>query len=84
MHYCILQAGLSMCKKALILIKLLPEASKVSLIQIKERIREEATIPWCKEIEEVSIEDFEASYKKLKKHGLSNNVAQNIVDLYTK
>jgi len=72
-----------MCKKALIVINLLPEASKASTIQIEERIRNEAKIPWCKNIEEVSIEDVEASYMKLKKHGISSNVARNLVDLYT-
>jgi len=72
-----------MCKKALIVINLLPEASKVSTIQIEESIRNEAKIPWCKKIEEVSIEDIEASYMKLKKHGISSNVARNLVDLYT-
>ena len=72
-----------MCKKALIVINLLPEASKASTIQIEERIRNEAKIPWCKNIEEVSIEDIEASYIKLKKHGISSNVARNLVDLYT-
>ena len=72
-----------MCKKALIVINLLPEASKASTIQIEEKIRNEAIIPWCKQIEEVSIEDIEASYMKLKKHGISSNVARNLVDLYT-
>jgi len=72
-----------MCKKALIVINLLPEASKASTIQIEERIRNEAKIPWCNKIEEVSIEDTEASYMKLKKHGISSNVARNLVDLYT-
>lgn len=72
-----------MCKKALIVINLLPEASKASTIQIEEKIRNEAKIPWCKNIEEISIEDIEASYMKLKKHGISSNVARNLVDLYT-
>ena len=73
-----------MSKKARIIIKLLPEASNVSITQIEERIMNEAKIPWCENIEEVSIEDIEASYRKLKKQGLSNNVARNIMDLYTK
>jgi hypothetical protein len=72
-----------MIKKAHIVINLLPEASKASTIQIEERIRNEAKIPWCNQIEEVSIEDTEASYMKLKKHGVSSNVARNLVDLYT-
>jgi hypothetical protein len=72
-----------MIKKAHIVIKLLPEASKASTIQIEERIRNEAKIPWCNQIEEVTIEDTEASYMKLKKHGVSSNVARNLVDLYT-
>jgi len=72
-----------MVKKAHIIINLLPEASKASIIQIEEKIRNEAKIPLCKNIEEVSIEDVEASYMKLKKHGISSNVARNLVDLYT-
>jgi len=72
-----------MVKKAHIVINLLPEASKASTIQIEERIRNEAKIPWCNKIEEVSIEDTEASYMKLKKHGISSNVARNLVDFYT-
>ena len=72
-----------MCKKALIVINFLPEASKASSIQIEKKIKEEAKIPWCKQIEEVSIEDTEESYMKLKKHGISSNVARNLVDLYT-
>ena len=72
-----------MVKKAHIIINLLAEASKASTIQIEEKIRNEAKIPWCKNIEEVSIEDVEASYMKLKKHGISSNVARNLVDLYT-
>jgi hypothetical protein len=72
-----------MYKKALIVINLLPEASEASTIQIEERIRKEAKIPWCKQIEEVSIEDVEKSYMKLKKYGISSNVARNLVDLYT-
>jgi len=72
-----------MVKKVHIIINLLAEASKASTIQIEEKIRNEAKIPWCKNIEEVSIEDVEASYMKLKKHGISSNVARNLVDLYT-
>jgi hypothetical protein len=72
-----------MYKKAFIVINLLPEASEASTIQIEERIRKEAKIPWCKQIEEVSIEDVEKSYMKLKKYGISSNVARNLVDLYT-
>jgi len=72
-----------MVKKAHIIINLLPEASKASIIQIEEKIRNEAKIPLCKNIEEVSIEDVEESYMKLKKHGISSNVARNLVDLYT-
>ena len=72
-----------MVKKAHIIINLLPEASKASTIQIEEKIRNEAKIPWCKNIEEVSIEDTEASYIELKNHGVSSNVARNLVELYT-
>jgi len=72
-----------MVKKAHIIINLQPEASKASIIQIEEKIRNEAKIPWCNQIEEVSIVDVEASYMKLKKHGISSNVARNLVDLYT-
>jgi len=72
-----------MVKKAHIIINLQPEASKASIIKIEEKIRNEAKIPWCNQIEEVSIVDVEASYMKLKKHGISSNVARNLVDLYT-
>ena len=72
-----------MSKKAHIVINLLPEASEASVIQIEEMIRNEAKIPWCKEIEEVSIEDIEESCMNLRKHGISSNVARNLVDLYT-
>lgn len=72
-----------MVKKVHITINLLPEASKASIIEIEEKIRNEAKIPWCNNIEEVSVEDAEASYMKLKKHGISSNVARNVVDLYT-
>jgi len=72
-----------MCKKALIVINLLPEASKASTIQIEEKIMNEAKIPWCNQIEQVSIEDVKASYIELKNHGISSNVARNLVDLYT-
>ncbi len=73
-----------MVKKAHIVISLLDEASKISTTLIKEKIRNDAKIPWCNEIEEVSIEDIEVSYMKLKKHGISSNVARTLVDLYTK
>jgi hypothetical protein len=72
-----------MAKKARITIKLLPEASEVSNTEIDKTIRNEAKIPWCKNIEEVSIDDNEESYRKLKKQGISSNVARNLVDLYT-
>ena len=72
-----------MGKKAIIIINLQPEASKASTTQIEERVRNEAKIPWCKNIEEVTIEDVEVSYMKLRKFGISSNVAQNLVDLYT-
>jgi hypothetical protein len=72
-----------MVKKVHITVNLLAEASEASIIQIEERIRNEAKIPLCKNIEEVSIEDVEASYLKLKNHGISSNVARNLVDLYT-
>lgn len=72
-----------MVKKANIVIILLPEASNASPIRIEERIKNEAKIPFCKEIEEVSVEDTEASVKNLQKHGVPSNVAKNLLDLYT-
>jgi hypothetical protein len=72
-----------MVKKAHITINLLPEASESSIKQIEEKIRNEANIPWCKNIEEVSIEDNDESYRKLKNQGISSNVARNLMDLYT-
>lgn len=72
-----------MVKKVHIIIDLLSEASKTSNSQIEEKIRNDAKIPWCSNIEQVSVEDTEASYMKLKKHGISSKVARNLVDLYT-
>jgi hypothetical protein len=43
----------------------------------------EAKIPLCNKIEQVSVEDTETSYMELKKRGISSNVARNLVDLYT-
>jgi hypothetical protein len=72
-----------MVKKAYIILNLLPEASNASIIQIEEKIKNEAKIPLCKEIEKVTIEDIESSYMNLKNHGVSNNVAKNLMDMYT-
>ena len=72
-----------MVKKAYIILNLLPEASNASIIQIEEKIKNEAKIPLCKEIEKVIIEDIESSYMNLKNHGVSNNVAKNLMDIYT-
>ena len=72
-----------MTKKVLITTKLTKEAYKMTSIQIINLIREEAKIPWCNKIENVSIEDNEATYQNLKKQGISNNIAQSIIKLYT-
>ena len=72
-----------MVKKIHIIVNLLPEASGASTGQIQEKIRNEAKIPWCKNIEKVSVEDAEETILNLKKQGVSSNVAQNLVDLYT-
>ena len=76
------QVGANMSKKVQILIDLLPEAFEASFDQIEETIKREARIPFCKQIEKVTIEDTEEPYNSLKKHGISNNVAKNIMDLY--
>ncbi|PVX27746.1 MAG: hypothetical protein CW716_00650 [Candidatus Bathyarchaeum sp.] len=72
-----------MVKKIHITVNLLPEASDASSGQIEEKIRNEAKIPWCKIIEEVSVEDADETILNLKKQGVSSNVARNLVDLYT-
>ena len=72
-----------MNKKALIIVNLQADVCKSTIIQIKEKIRNEATIPWCKDIEKVVIEDIDTTYKNLKKQGLSSNIARTIVKLYT-
>jgi hypothetical protein len=72
-----------MVKKVHIIINLLPEASDVPSIQIEERIKNEAQIPLCKEIENVTVEDIDASYVTLQNHGVPSNVAKNLMDLYT-
>ena len=81
--YMVSRAGWSMVKKIRIVVSLLPEASDVSTGQIEEKIRNEAKIPWCKNIENVFVEDAEETILNLKKQGVSSNVARNLVDLYT-
>jgi len=72
-----------MTKKAIITISLVPEAQKVENKTIQKEIIEESQIPWCKEIEKVEIEESEdCMVKGLKKHGLSNTVATNVVKFY--
>jgi len=77
------QAGQSMVKKIHIIANLLPEASNVPTDQIEKKIRNEAKIPCCTNIETVTIEDAEETIMNLTKQGVSNNVARNLVDLYT-
>lgn len=72
-----------MLKKANIHIKLHPEATSTSINEIESRIKKESKIPFCTEIQEVTIDDPEDSYVNLKKQGVSSNVARNLVDLYT-
>ena len=42
-------------KKALITVKLVPEASETSNIQIEEDIRDDSQISWCAEIVKVDV-----------------------------
>jgi len=72
-----------MTKKVHIVTSLLDGVAEVSNDQIKEKIRNDARIPWCNDIEDVTIEDIEESYMNLKKQGISSNVARNLIDLYT-
>ena len=72
-----------MSKKVLITTKLTKEADKLTSHQIINLIHKEATIPWCNEIENITIEDNEATFHTLKKQGISKNVAQSIIKLYT-
>jgi len=44
-----------MGKKALITVKLVPEASEVSKSQIEKEIREDSEISWCAQIEKVEV-----------------------------
>jgi hypothetical protein len=81
--YLVLRLVTFMVKKAHITINLLPEASDASVFQIEEKIRNEAAIPWCKNIETVSVEDNDESYRRLQKQGIPSNVARNLLDLYT-
>ena len=72
-----------MVKKIHIIANLLPEAFDASTYQIEKKIRTEAKIPCCTNIEEVTIEDTEETIMNLTKQGVSSNVARNLVDLYT-
>jgi hypothetical protein len=72
-----------MPKKANITISLLPEASNKKDNEIQTRIKNEANIPLCQKIEQITVEDHNESYINLKKHGISNTVARNLMELYT-
>lgn len=72
-----------MVKKIHIIANLLPEASEASTGQIEEKIRSEAKIPWCTNIEKVTIHDAEETIMNLTRQGVSSNVARNLVELYT-
>jgi hypothetical protein len=71
------------CKKVHIIANLLPEASDASTDQIEKKIWNEAKIPWCTNIEKVTIEDAEETIMNLRRQGVSSNVARNLVNLYT-
>ena len=72
-----------MTKKAIIIVNLENEAYRLKNIQIEKMIRKRASIPWCKEIEKVSIDDIKTTYYDLKKQGIAKNVAKSIIKLYT-
>jgi hypothetical protein len=46
-----------MTKKAIITISLVPESEMEKNETIKEQIKEEGFIPWCKEIEKVTVRE---------------------------
>ena len=71
-----------MTKKVLIIVSLLAEASKSTITQIEKRIRNDASIPWCKNIEKVTIQDIDTSYKNLRKQGIPSNIARTLIKLY--
>jgi uncharacterized protein (UPF0335 family) len=71
-----------MGKRAIISVSLVPEAKEEENAVIRDQIMKESFIPFCAEIEKVTIEEAEDSYKKLRGHGFSKKVARNIVRLY--
>jgi len=71
-----------MSKKVHLIINLAPEAQDAPVSQIEEKIKCEAKIPWCKDIEAVTVQDNDETYDVLTKNGISNNVARNVLDLY--
>jgi uncharacterized protein (UPF0335 family) len=71
-----------MRKKVIITVKLVAEASKESNNKIEREILKDSKIPWCREIEKVTIEEVENPYKELRGHGLSKKVARNVVRFY--
>lgn len=48
-----------MTKKAVVVIRLVLEASKENNEVIKEQIRKESSIPFCAEIEKIEVEESE-------------------------
>jgi hypothetical protein len=72
-----------MPKKAIIILNLLPKAFNASPIQIENEIRNKASIPWCRDIEKIAIEDNDATCKSWEKQGIPKNAARALMDLYT-
>ena len=71
-----------MSKKAIITIQLVPEAKEEKNEVIRDQIMKESSIPFCAEIEKVTIEEVENPYKELRGHEFSKKVARNIVWFY--
>ena len=61
-----------MGKVCTITIRLVPEAKDKTNEEIEKEILEESSIPWCKEIEKVSIKEVENPYKELIGHGFNS------------
>ena len=69
-------------KRAIIIISLVPEAREEKDEEIEKQIREDSFIPFCAEIEKVTIEEVENPCKELRKHGFSKKASQNIVEFH--
>ena len=76
------EGTIKMVKRVVVSVSLVPEDQEEENATFREQIMKESYIPFCAEIEKVTIEEVGDCYKKLRGHGFSKKVARNIVRFF--